>query len=111
MERSPFAFDREPHYSIDDSARQLKMPPRALVARIDDGKVEVKFNGHRNYISAGEIRRVSVELRREAKAAQEAEDERKAEEQREEDGAYIAREMSHLQELAARYGFVPDGKD
>ena len=109
--QNPYITDREPHYSIDDSARQLKMPPRALVARIDDGKVEVKFNGHRNYISAGEIRRVSAELRREAKAAQEAEDERKAEEQREEDGAFIAREMAHLQELAKRYGYTPITED
>ena len=106
--QNPYITDREPHYSIDESARQLKMPPRALVERIDAGKVEVKFNGRGNFISAGEIRRVSAELRHEAKAAQEAEDERKAEKQREEDGAFITREWARLQELAKKYGYEPD---
>ena len=107
---NPFITDREPHYSIDESARQLKMPSRALVARIDAGQVTVKFNGRSNFISAGEIARVSAELRHEAKAAQEVESEKAAQEQRETDGAFLVREMAHLQGLAERYGFVPDDK-
>lgn len=50
-------------------------------------------------------------VREEAIAAQEAEDERKAEEQREEDGAYLARETANLRDLAERYGYVPIAED
>ena len=105
---NPYITDKEPHYSIDESARRLRMSTGALVERIDAGKVETKFNGRTNFISAGEIGRVSAELRHEAKAAQQAEDERKAEKQREEDGAFITREWAHLQQLAKRHGFTED---
>ena len=108
---NPYITAKEPHYTIDESARRLRMSTGALVERIDAGKVETKFNGRTNFIAAREIGRVSEELRGEYQAAQEAESERAAQEHRETDGAFIAREMAHLQELAERYGFVPDGKD
>ncbi len=108
---NPYITADEPHYTIDESARRLRISVGALVERIDAGKVETKFNGRGNFISAGEIGRVSAELRREVQAAQEAEQEREAREQQEADGAFIVREMAHLEGLAKRYGFVPDGKD
>ncbi len=108
---NPYITAEEPHYTIDESARRLKMPPRALVARIDAGQVTVKFNGRGNFLAASEIRRVSEDLRREAQVAQEAESERAAQEQRETDGAFIAREMTYLQGLAEKYGYTPITED
>ena len=105
--QNPFVSTDERHYSIDAAARQLKMPPRALVERIDSGKVKVKFNGHRNYISASEVTRVSAELRREAEAAEQTEQERAALDRQHEDGRHITRLMSEAQDIASRYGYDP----
>lgn len=105
--QNPFVSTDERHYSIDDAARQLKMPPRALVERIDAGKVETKFNGRRNYISAGEVSRVSAELRREAEASQAAEQEQAALDRQQEDGRHITRLMSEARDIASRYGYDP----
>ena len=108
MTYHPTTDTTERHYDIDESARRLKMPTRALVERINAGEVETKFNGRRNLISAGEITRVSAELRHEAEATQMAEDERAAQEQRERDGAHIAKLMSEAQELAEKYDYDPN---
>ncbi len=59
----------------------------------------------------GEIDRFAAALEEERRVAENAERERAAEEQRERDGAFIVREMSHLQELAARYGYTPIAED
>ena len=107
MTTNPFISAREPHYTIGESAKRLKMSKGALVERIDAGKVETKFNGRGNFISAGEIGRVGADLRREAQEAQVADRERREKERRETDGAYIAREVSRLQELAESYGYTP----
>ena len=108
---NPYITAREPHYAIDESARRLKMPVGALVERINAGEVEVKYNGRGNFISAGEIARVSVNLRREAQAAQAAEQEQATQEVREKDGAHIARLMSEAQGIAAKYGYDPTTED
>ena len=107
---NPYAPTAEPHYDIEQSAKRSKMPVGALVERIGAGQVETKFNGRRNYIAAGEIARVSAELRREAEAAQAAESETVAQEQRERDGAHIVREISRLRELAEKYGYDPSAE-
>ena len=107
---NPYITAREPHYAIDESARRLRMPVGALVERINAGEVEVKFNGRGNFISESEIARVSVNLQREYQAAQEAESEKAVQEQRERDGAHVARLMEEAQDIAAKYGYVP-GQD
>ena len=108
---NPYMTTREPHFDIEESASRLGMPVQALVERIRAGHVQTKFNGRRNYIAAGEIDRVAAALAEEAREVQAVESERAAQEQKERDGAFIAREMSHLQELAERYGYVPPGKE
>ncbi len=104
--QNPYVTTTEPHYTIDDSASRLKMPVGALVERINAGEVETKFNGRRNYISATEIARVSVGLRREAEVAQEAESERVAQERQERDGAHVVRLITEAQQIAEKYGYI-----
>ena len=110
MTYNPSTDTKERHYDIDESARRLRMPVHALVERINAGEVQTKFTGRRNLISAGEITRVSGELRREAEAAQVTEDERAGQERQERDGAHIARLMGEAQEIAEKYGYDP-GQD
>lgn len=100
----PSQDTNEPHYLIDEAAQRLSLPVRALVGRINAGKVKTKFNGRHNFISDSEIERVSGELQREAEATAAAEQEQqKAQEQvvvRDE----IARDMKHLNERAKKIG-------
>ena len=59
----------------------------------------------------GEIDRFAAALEEEARAAEVAESERAAQEQRERDGAFIAREVAYLQDLAEKYGYTPITED
>lgn len=109
--QNPYVTTDEAHFDIEESASRLGMPVQALVERIRAGEVQTKFNGRRNYIAAGEVDRLAVALAQQAREAQAVESERAAQEQKERDGVFIAREMVHLQELAKRYGYVPPGKE
>ena len=104
----PRNLEQERGYNVERAAQRMRISTRGLVERIKEGKVEVQHNGHYNYVLESEIKRVSGELREEAKAFQAAEDKRKADEQRERDGYYIAREMEHLRQTARDHGFDPD---
>ena len=59
----------------------------------------------------GEIDRFAAALEEERRVAEVEERERAAQEQQERDGAFIAREMSHLQDLAKKYGYTPITED
>ena len=101
---NPYMTAREPHYAIDETARRLKMPVGTLVKRINAGEVEVKFNGRENFISAGEITRVSANLRREAEATAAAEQKQQKAQKKEVVRDEIARDMQHLNERAKKIG-------
>ncbi len=110
MERSPFAFDREPHYTVDAAAKRLRMSPRYLAECIQSGDLETRFNGRHVLISEQEVNRFRTQLQQEFEAAEAAEQEQTAQEAREKDGAHIARLMSEAQGIAAKYGYDP-GQD
>ena len=98
---------RRARWNLDDAARQLRMPVRALAERVQRGEITTERLGSYNFIAVNEVDRFAAVLRDEAKDAQAAEQEREAREKRETDGAFIVREMSHIRELAESYGFDP----
>ena len=106
-ERSPFAFDREPHFTVDAGAKRLKMSPRYLAERIQSGDLETRFNGRHVLISQHELGRFAATLAEEREASQATEQERAALDRQQEDGRHIARLVGEARTLAERYGYDP----
>ena len=96
---------RTERLNIVNAARALNMSVPALGERIQAGDLTSEFHGGYTFIPVAEVHRFADALREEAKAAQEAESERARQEDREKDGAFIAREMTHLEGLARKYGY------
>ncbi len=97
--------------NIVNAARQLGMSVPALGQRIQDGDVKTEHHGGYTFVSLEEIDRLRAAREDERKADEAAESARMGQEQREADGAFIAREMSYLQELAEKYGYTPITED
>ena len=102
---------RTERLNIINAANALRMSVPALGERIQRGDVQTEYIAGYTFIRLGEIDRFAAALAEEAREAQAAEDERRAEEQRERDGQHIVREIGHLRELAESYGFTSPAED
>ena len=94
-------------YNVENAARQLGMSVPALGQRIQDGEITTQFVHGYTFIAADEIDAFADRRQQEFEAAQQAESARAAQEQREKDGAHVARLMSEAQDIASRYGYDP----
>lgn len=94
-------------YNVVNAARELGMSVPALGERIQAGEIATEYVHGHTFIAADEIDAFAVRRRQEFEAAVQAESARAAQEQREKDGAHVARLMSEAQDIASRYGYDP----
>ena len=102
---------RTERLNVVNAARALNMSIPALGERIQAGDLTTEYHGGYTFVPIAEVHRFADVLREEARAAEVADQERRDQEKRETDGAFLVREMAHLQELAERYGYTPITED